>query len=90
MAWAQFKDDVSSEYSFFIYGNNGKYDSNGYYLQIPPYKTSLTQFRSNITLMKKDKYIDLPTMAVFITGTLYNPQHDYYISILQLLEMSTS
>ena len=42
MMWKTFRDSDSIDYSFFIYGNNGKYNTDGYYMRLPPYKTTLT------------------------------------------------
>ncbi len=34
--------------------------------------------------MKKDKYIDLSTVSIIATVTLYNPVYDTYISVFQV------
>jgi hypothetical protein len=52
MQWKKFKSSSDLDYNFFIYGNNGKYDSNGYYQNFTAYLTSLSQFRSYLTEMK--------------------------------------
>jgi hypothetical protein len=42
MQWRQFKNTDDVGWNFFVYGNNGKYDSKGYYQHFPAYLTSLT------------------------------------------------
>ena len=40
--------------------------------------------------MRSHKYIDVPTLAIIISFTVYNPQLDSYASVLQLYERSSS
>jgi len=40
--------------------------------------------------MRSQKYIDVPTLAIIISFTVYNPQLDSYASVLQLYERSSS
>ena len=90
MQWKKFKSSSDLDYNFFIYGNNGKYDSNGYYQNFTAYLTSLSQFRSYLTEMKSQNYIDVPTLAIIVSFAIYNPQLDSFVSVVQLYERSSS
>ena len=87
MKWGTFvsEDDLPYSYSK-LSGSLGKYDGNGYYISFPPYNTTLDQFQSNLTQMKKDGYFDKSTASIEISFTIYNPKFDYYVSVVFLIE----
>jgi Polycystin cation channel len=84
MAWGEFTGQPALKYNFGINGNNGKYTGDGYYMKFAPYTTTLSDFRANLTQMKKDNYISQNTIGIIVTCTLYNPASNFYVSVMQV------